>query len=547
MKNILFTFFLFFLITTAYAHVGSPGSQMQGQAGPYRVLVSVTPPTSIPGKAQLSIHIENEDNFRVTARYINLKTGEHLASKPKQIKRSGNKIGYFEDHVWISAQGSAGIQIFVEGSAGKGSIMVPVVAVSTGESKIPLELYLLGALLAILFIVTRNATIRRKILAQKFTSRREVQLKKGLNIAIYVVAVTMVTFAGQSWWYVRAANVNAHDYQPLTANTSILLQEELPVFQLKIDSTDRSFTKKGNILSTLIPDHGKLMHTFLIRTPGLDVFAHLHPKRIDSLTFQAALPSLPVGKYLVYSDIVSYSGFSQTLVDTLEIDVRYNTPEALSYTGIDDAYVVTDPIDAPGRIPFDDNVVICGKPGTKTVFKDGSYAVWEGKPDKALETGKTYALNFEIFNPDGSPCLPEPYMGIMGHAVVLKTDGSVYIHLHPSGSYAMAAEHVFKNRMADTTKILKNPHSKSFKDSIDQHLTTLESMTMIDREIYLMTEMGMYETNDNGMMGMDHSNQIHFPYSFPKAGRYRIYLQIKRNEKILTGVFDVKVVDPVKN
>ena len=48
----------------------------------------------------------------------------------------------------------------------------------------------------------------------------------------------------------------------------------------------------------------------------------------------------------------------------------------------DDNYIITDPLDTPGRVPMGENVVICGKPGTKTVFKDGSYAIWEGKPDK---------------------------------------------------------------------------------------------------------------------------------------------------------------------
>ena len=58
-----------------------------------------------------------------------------------------------------------------------------------------------------------------------------------------------------------------------------------------------------------------------------------------------------------------------------------------------------------------------------------------------------------------------------------------------------------------------------------------------------MTEMGMYELNSEGMMGMDHSNRISFPYSFPKEGRYRIFLQLKRNAQVLTGVYDVRVKD----
>jgi hypothetical protein len=86
---------------------------------------------------------------------------------------------------------------------------------------------------------------------------------------------------------------------------------------LKIDTTDWRRERRGSMLSTLIPDHGKLMHTFLIRTPGLDAFAHIHPERKDSITFESYLPQLPAGKYLVYSDFVRYSGFAETIVDTL--------------------------------------------------------------------------------------------------------------------------------------------------------------------------------------------------------------------------------------
>jgi hypothetical protein len=47
------------------------------------------------------------------------------------------------------------------------------------------------------------------------------------------------------------------------------------------------------------------------------------------------------------------------------------------------------------------------------------------------------------------------------------------------------------------------------------------------------------------MTGMEHGTRITFPYSFPKGGQYRIFLQIKRNEKVLTGAFDIKVIDPI--
>jgi len=37
------------------------------------------------------------------------------------------------------------------------------------------------------------------------------------------------------------------------------------------------------------------------------------------------------------------------------------------------------------------------------------------------------------------------------------------------------------------------------------------------------------------------SPEVSFPYGFPKAGLYRIFVQIKRSGRVQTGVFDAHV------
>jgi hypothetical protein len=547
MKNFLLTFALLALCLTAYAHVGSSGVQMQGQAGPYKVLVSVEPPDVIPGTAKITVFVENGNVTKALARPIYFYSGDKGAPSPDELTQVAGQAGQFQGIVWLMESGSSSAQIQLEGDKGKGELIVPIVAVSTAERDMPKQLgiglSILGVLLFLLMITTIGASVSDGILRPGETLTPVQKRKRWTNMGIATVLCALILYGGSSWWDSWAAEYKQWLYKPIQGNTTVLRPDGQRLFQLKIDTTGWHAHRRGSMLSKLIPDHGKLMHTFLVRIPGLDAFAHIHPERKDSTTFEAYLPKLPPGKYLAYNDIVQLSGFAETIVDTLEIPEQKADITSLKVTAEEDTYVVTDPMDAPGRIPLDENVVICGKPGTKTVFKDGSYAVWEGQSNKPLEAGKPYQLTFEFFNPDGSPCLPEPYLGMNGHVAVVRSDGSVYIHLHPTGTFAMAAEKTFKNRIADTAIVAKAPVPAMFRDSIDRYLAQLKALPVEEREIQLMTEMGMYELNEAGMMGMDHSNRISFPYSFPKEGRYRIFLQVKRNAQVLTGVYDVRVKD----
>lgn len=538
-------FIVLFLVMQVQAHVGSSGVLYQGQAGGYRVLVSLMPPDVIPGTANVTVYVEEGNANKVMARPIYFRTGDEGAPSADELAAVAGQVGQFQGVVWLMAGGASSVQITIEGDKGKSELVVPIAAISTAQREMPaglgVLLSVLGLLLVVLLVTTIGASASDGLLKAGESLTTKQKRARLVNMGVAVVACTLILYGGSSWWSSWADDYKQHLYKPLEGKAAVVDQSGERLFQLKIDTTHLLKTRQRTTLSFLIPDHGKLMHLFLVRQHTLDAFAHLHPERRDTATFEAYLPKLPAGKYLVYADIVQRSGFTETITDTVEIPAIQGN--IFPKTDPEDTYVVSDPLNNPKRIPVDENVVICGKPGTSTKLKDGSTVVWEGKSNIAFEAGKPYQLAFEVFDPSGKPAILEPYLGMNGHAAIVKSDGKVYIHLHPVGTYSMAAQQSMQSRIADTTKIYRLTTSpKIFRDSIDRYVASLKAMAPSERDQLLMQTMtGM---NAHEMGSMKHENRIVFPYAFPKEGQYRIFLQIKRNGQVLTGIFDAIVKAP---
>jgi hypothetical protein len=126
-----------------------------------------------------------------------------------------------------------------------------------------------------------------------------------------------------------------------------------------------------------------------------------------------------------------------------------------------------------------------------------------------------------------------------GHAAVVRNDGNVYIHMHPSGTANMAAVQAMQSRIADTTRLKFLPeNSASFRDSVDAWLQFFFSQPDAVRDSLLMTDMPYEHNNEMVMDGEVHTNMLQFPYVFPSGGQYRIWVQVKRNGQVLTAAFD---------
>ncbi len=302
-------------------------------------------------------------------------------------------------------------------------------------------LYTAGAVLSIV-----GAAVRESVLAPGEAPDGRRRLRARVVTVLAGVLLALILLGGKNWWASVEAEERAELYQPFAVEASV----QGRVLALDIRDT------RSRQWSPLIPDHGKLMHLFLVREPGLDAFAHLHPvPKGTQERFEVALPALPAGRYRVYGDIVHETGFPQTLTDVVEIPAI-------------PAGSATDP---------DDSWHLEGSGGL----------TWQKSP---LVAGREVDLRFEAKVP------LEPYMGMMGHAVITRPDGEVFVHLHPVGSFSMASQQAFERKLG-----VARAHGHHHPTSV-----------------------------------------VSFPYEFPRPGRYRIWVQVKSGGKVVTGAFDADVL-----
>lgn len=516
-------------------HIGSAGVVHEGKAGNYSVQVYVEPPDVIPGTAKVSVMVDGNDIKSVKMSPIYYWTGDE--GSPRSDEGIMTEAGKYEGKIWLMENGAASVKVVIEGARGKGDVLIPIAALSTAQRQLPsslgwilagLALLLVGIMTTIIGASTGDSLLKVGEVENNSTKKRRI-----VGSTIGASFCGLLLFGGNMWWNAETANYQQNIYRPYTATSSVSLRNGQRILNFKIDSA----SVNGRSTSFIIPDHGKLMHLFLVKEGSMEVFAHLHPSRKDTLTFEAPLPNMPAGKYLIFADVLRYHSLQNTITDTVEIPQTPKVNVMPTLTGdSDDTFVVTNAINKSANSEVDEGITICGSPGVKTKLQDGSSIIWEEKPNQKLMAGKVYDLKFSVLAPDGKPAELQTYLGMMGHAAVIKDDASVYIHLHPNGTYSSTAVQVLQKRIDETSNKRPNlNNAKKFRDSVDNILAKLQSMTEAERDKLLMGNM-KHEIDGH------HGGQITFPYVFPKAGHYRVWLQVKREGKILTGVFDANVI-----
>ncbi len=455
---------LILLATTAFAHIGSPDIFLEGSAGPYPVFVTIRPPTVIPGVAEIEIRCSSPEikEIRVTPTPLT-GAGAKFAPTPDLMQRSALDPQFFTGSLWMMAPGSWQVRVQADGAKGPGQLSVPVPALATTtkpmQTAMAVILFVMMLVLALGIVSIVGASAREASLDPGQVSGGRARTRARLLMAATAALVVFILWAGDQWWIAEASSYSKSLYKPLAMIPAIGSGDKLT---LKLEDAGWLRRKKDDFL----PDHGHLMHLYVIADPDANRVWHLHPEMTGSGEFTQNLPPMPAGRYKLYGDVVHDDGLAETMVATLDL------PAAVAGSPLqgDDAG------------------------GVRGESPDGAHIEWIRRTGP-IEAGKAAIFKFRLIGKDGKPVEDEElYMGMLGHAAFVKKDGTVFAHVHPSGSVPMAALE------------LANPSNR-------------EHMHM---------QSGLPAEAD-------------FPYGFPSPGEYRVIVQMKHAGIVETGIFEATV------
>ncbi len=248
-------------------------------------------------------------------------------------------------------------------------------------------------------------------------------------------------------------------------------------------------------------EHEKLIHLIVV-SRDLAWFNHIHPEYKGNGEFRVTTALPRSGSYRLYADVVAAGHGKQVL--QYDLTTSGGAPTAA-------ASLRPDTVGAGGWMV------------TKVAAKP------EGEPDQAggpvyevafmpmnLAPGQDGMLHFQVRDAAGKPITDlQPYLGAMGHAVILSEDGARYLHSHPmDGGMSHGGGH--------------DAHGGMDHGDMDH---------------------GDKEHGDMGHGGTEHMHaparsggpDVMFHTNIPAPGRYKVWGQFQHKGKIITASFVVDV------
>ncbi|HVR63043.1 MAG TPA: hypothetical protein VMU50_14170, partial [Polyangia bacterium] len=190
----------------ARAHVGSPDVFLEGQAGPYKLLVTVQPPQVIPGVAAVEVQAAGDDDLHLVSIVPTPLRGPGAAVPPTadRARPSPDDARRFTGKLWLMSPGSWQVRVHVEGARGSGDLAVPVPALpmrtkamqrGLGLGLVALLAFLVAGVVSIVGASVREAPLQPGE-TPELARRRRARIAQA---AAFVVMAALVGVGG-AWW-----------------------------------------------------------------------------------------------------------------------------------------------------------------------------------------------------------------------------------------------------------------------------------------------------------------------------------------------------------
>jgi hypothetical protein len=470
---------LLFVPSVAFGHVGSPNVYFDADAGPYHLLFTVIPPAMVPGVALVQVRVTSGtvNSIAIAPVYVNGKDQGVPPAADMMDPVPGDPQS-FTGKVWMMESGAWEVRAEVSGTQGVGKVAVPVPAFArrTLPMQKTLGVLLFGLMLVLsIGIISIAGAAAREGVVRPGAEPLPRQRRLGkIAMAVAAAFVLAILALGNWWWNAQAADLKQTMlYSAPPVRVSF---DGGDLLTLRMDENFWHKIRKEQWSMNLIPDHGHIMHLFLLRVPAMDRFYHLHPEQANDGSFLVKLPPLSAGSYKIFADIVRGTGFPETMVSEINLPDVAGVPLSGDDSGVDASAFNS-----------------AGQTTDVSQLADGSRIVWE-HDGSALKPNQVSWFRFRMDDANGKPAADlEPYMGMAGHAAFVRSDQAVFAHIHPAGSVPMAS-----------VMIVQTGGGMAMDHNSPQALPA----------------------------------EVSFPYGFPQPGDYRLFVQIKRHGRIETGVFD---------
>ncbi len=243
--------------------------------------------------------------------------------------------------------------------------------------------------------------------------------------------------------------------------------------------------------------HAKKLH-MIVASSDLSWYTHIHPMFQGKGIFKIHTQLPRAGRYRFYADYTP-DGLRDHEVEVYEFEVNGDNPlpatPVLTPDVLHNAWITNRSVAAPEGLPD-----ASGGP---------TYEVALMPMPSVIRVGQPIMLHFQVRNKKGQPLDDlQPYMGALGHCVILDKNIKTYLHVHP-----MRGKHMMEMMEMDATQMMSKMAA------------------------LMKTEKPLPPSFRGGPDVMFHT-------IFLKPGPYKVWAQFQRAGKIITASFVINVLGP---